>query len=78
MSEGKPLPMPLRTREILRAIYLFRQRNQRPQDTERWWRRCIDEMAVINRQFENDAFCRELLAACFRDIERELKGERRL
>ena len=33
-------------------------------------------MSAISQHFENDAFCNDLLVACYTDIERELKGER--
>lgn len=78
MSEIKPPPMPPRTREILRVIYVFRQKYQHPQNTVEWWKRCCDEMTAISKHFENDAFCNDLLVACYTDIERELKGERTL
>lgn len=34
------------------------------------------KMSAISQHFENDAFCNDLLVACYTDIERELKGER--
>lgn len=76
MAEVKPPPMPPRTREILRVIYVFRQKYQHPVNTVEWWQRCCEEMSAISQHFGNDAFCNDLLVACYTDIERELKGER--
>ena len=39
MTEVKPPPMPPRTREILRVIYVFRQKYQHPVNTVEWWQR---------------------------------------
>lgn len=45
-------------------------------NTVEWWEACCKEMSAISQHFENDAFCNDLLVACYTDIERELKGER--
>lgn len=76
MTEIKPPPMPPRTREIFRVMYVFRQKYQHPKNTAEWWKRCSDEMTAILQHFEQDAFAMDLLIACYTDIERELKGER--
>lgn len=69
-------PMAPRTREIFRVVFVFRQKYQHPVNTVEWWEACCKEMSAISQHFQNDAFCNDLLVACYTDIEREMKGER--
>lgn len=69
-------PMPHRTREIFRVVYVFRQKYQHPTYDAAFWDCCCKEMMAISRHFGNDPFADALLMECYADIERELKGER--
>lgn len=65
-------PMPQRIRDIFNAAFLFRRTFQFPKNTQEFWDACYAEMQTVAVRFNNDPLMLDMLAACCKDIEREM------
>lgn len=72
MATNMP-PMPQRLRDIFNAAFMYRRKYQFPQNTEAFWNAAAEEAGQIAKHFDGDPMIVDLLAACYADIEREMK-----
>ncbi len=76
MEKDKLPPMAPELREILRDAYVYRQKYQNPTEDAQFWSDAAAEMSSLAFKHKAHPFARDVLLACYTDIERELKQNR--